>query len=494
MSDLGNPDVPRSWADASEDLYSPVSVSFPLSGEAGLSTNEDAHMEVNPSSVLPSASSCDPGVVLSHPSAFDSSPSYLGSSPMNVSYAAAVTRDRPSLNGGSTAARSFVTRSFLSRFEKDHFHPHNVTPDRPCTAFFTLEDTAVTSKQIFDSLIRDGIPASAVRCLQRAPNGTVHISFSNSDFRDLFVSKSSFIVANRTTVPHPARAKLVFVTVYGAPYELPDTALDHRLKKYGRIYSSRRGRVQGFPNVFNGMRHYRMDITSPIPCYLRFGKFLLRVQYDNQPKTCRRCNGLDHLAKDCQNLVCFNCDSIGHVSRSCPDSMKCCICKEHDHVAIDCPFSWFRRPHSYRDTVDPSVGENARAGETLSDTDDDDDDDDNGDDDNGDDDNGDAAVNDNDDSDAASMSASLSADPEVPSVTPPDAPVLRCDALDDADDPNDISEEPEVTASEQVDLDSASAIEVSPPAGVLPFRRKRPRPDRDASGGQDFDVDLFEPT
>ena len=77
---------------------------------------------------------------------------------------------------------------------------------------------------------------------------------------------------------------------------------------------------------------------------------------------------------------------------------------------------------------------------------------------------------------------------------------MRCDALEDADDPNvfsetnDNSKEPEVAASEQVDLDSASAIEVSPLAGVLPFRRKRPRPDRDASGGQDFDVDLFERT
>ena len=276
-------------------------------------------MEVNLSSALPSASSCDPGVVLSHPSAFDSSPSYLGSSPMNVSYPAAVTRDRPSLNGGSTAARPFVTRSFLSRFAKDHFHPHNVTPDRPYTAFFTLEDTTVTSKQIFDSLIRDGIPASAVRCLQRAPNGTVHISFSNSDFPDLFVSKYSFIVANRTTVPHPARAKLVFVTVYDALYELPDTALDHRLKKYGRIYSSRRGRVQGFPNVFNGMRHYRMDITSPSLVISASGS-------SSSVSSMTRCNGLDHLAKDCQNLVCFNCVFIGHVSRSCPDSMKCCIC------------------------------------------------------------------------------------------------------------------------------------------------------------------------
>ena len=48
-------------------------------------------------------------------------------------------------------------------------------------------------------------------------------------------------------------------------------------------------------------------------------------------------------------------------------------------------------------------------------------------------------MDDNDDSDAASMSASLSADPEVPSVTPPDAPVFRCDALEDADDPNVLS-------------------------------------------------------
>ena len=66
MCDLGNPDVPRSWADASEDLYSPISVSLSLSEEAGLSTNEDTHMEVNPSSALPFASSCGllPGTVL----------------------------------------------------------------------------------------------------------------------------------------------------------------------------------------------------------------------------------------------------------------------------------------------------------------------------------------------------------------------------------------------------------------------------------------------
>ena len=46
--------------------------------------------------------------------------------------------------------------------------------------------------------------------------------------------------------------------------------------------------------------------------------FLLRVFYEGQPKTCRRCNSPDHLAKDCKNTFCFNCDSIAHISKQCP--------------------------------------------------------------------------------------------------------------------------------------------------------------------------------
>ena len=51
----------------------------------------------------------------------------------------------------------------LSDFEKQHFHPLNVTPDRPCTAFFRAPE--VSTKGIFDSVILDGIPARSVRCL-----------------------------------------------------------------------------------------------------------------------------------------------------------------------------------------------------------------------------------------------------------------------------------------------------------------------------------------
>ena len=94
-----------------------------------------------------------------------------------------------------------------------------------------------------------------------------------------------------------------------------------------------------------------MDIHIPIPSYLRFGEFLLRVYYDGQPKTCRKCNTSDHLGKDCNNTVCFNCDTTGHTARECEENVRCCICKSEEHIAIDCPHSWSRRSPSQRDAA-----------------------------------------------------------------------------------------------------------------------------------------------
>ena len=92
----------------------------------------------------------------------------------------------------------------------------------------------------------------------------------------------------------------------------------------------------------------RMVIHTPIPSYIRFGKYLVHVQYPNQPLTGRHCNSPDNMARDCNNEVCFNCDSTGHVARTCPDGVQCCICKELGHKALDCQLSWSYRPLSER--------------------------------------------------------------------------------------------------------------------------------------------------
>ena len=68
--------------------------------------------------------------------------------------------------------------SYLSEVEKEHFNTENVMPDRPYTAFFSAPSSSFTAKDIFDALLMGGIPASAVRCLQRSPNGNVLITFA----------------------------------------------------------------------------------------------------------------------------------------------------------------------------------------------------------------------------------------------------------------------------------------------------------------------------
>ena len=250
-------------------------------------------------------------------------------------------------------------RSFLTEIEKQHFHPNNVTPDRPCTAYFNLADNTITTKEILAGLVSDDISINAVRCLQRNPAGFVQITFSTPEHRESFLQKSSFIVRKSHCVAHPAGKVIIFVNIFDAPYELSDNAIVHRLKKYGIVHSQRRGKVQGYFDIYNGTRTYGMTLFDNwhIPCYIRFGRFQVRVKYSGQPATCRKCGDDNHLAKDCRTIACFNCDGIGHTAKECQRPTLCCICKEGDYMAIDCPFSWNRRPktHTIEDPTPPEV-------------------------------------------------------------------------------------------------------------------------------------------
>ena len=140
------------------------------------------------------------------------------------------------------------------------------------------------------------------------------------------------------------------MTVYDAPCQMLDSAIHYRLSKYGTIYYQRMGKLHDFPGVFNGLRHLRMEIHMPIPLFLRFKKFLLRVQYHGQPKTCRRCNSQEHISRDCKHIVIFNCEGTGHEYKECLEKVRCCICRKDDHMAIDRSYSWSKRPTSFRDS------------------------------------------------------------------------------------------------------------------------------------------------
>ena len=99
-----------------------------------------------------------------------------------------------------------------------------------------------------------------------------------------------------------------------------------------------------------------------MPSFLRFGRFLLRVWHANQTSTCRKCNRPGHVVKNCPNVICFNCEGLGHTSHDCKGPVHCSICRDTDHMAIDCKFSWHRRPaHAHDDVDDQDSQDAARA-------------------------------------------------------------------------------------------------------------------------------------
>lgn len=209
-------------------------------------------------------------------------------------------------------------------------------PDRPCSAFFRTSQF-VSAAEVFKALNNDGFTTNHIRCLQRKPSGEIYVTFRTTDLRNKFIQQRSFSLTGKPHVANDADGSTVFLTIYDAPYELPDTAIIHRLRPFCEVLWYRRGTFRAHDGVFNGLRHFRVRVS-----YLRFGKFLLRLSHDGQVPTCRRCNRRGHQASACRNTVCFNCDGLGHTARDCVKPMYCCICKSGQHLARSCPFSWYR--------------------------------------------------------------------------------------------------------------------------------------------------------
>ena len=75
---------------------------------------------------------------------------------------------------------------------------------------------------------------------------------------------------------------MTFLTVYDAPFELVDWVIIRRLAPFCEVVHFRRGRFDFMPNVYNGLRHYRVRILKPVPSFLRFGKYQVFLTYDDQ--------------------------------------------------------------------------------------------------------------------------------------------------------------------------------------------------------------------
>ena len=270
----------------------------------------------------------------------DPATSHMGQS-SRATYPANLVSEVMSFNG-VMPEESFSELSSESQLRLSRL---NSVPNRPMSARFMLADNSVDSKTILDKIITMGIPRTHVTCIQRFRSGQVDVTFAKRESRELFLSKVATTFEWRPSAPRPTWQSGIFVTDRDARWELPDDVSKQRLQKYGSVYSIRRAFNQSLlqEKVPDGWRVLRMVVRQPIPPFMKFGPFLVRIFYPEQPRVCWKCNSPDHIGRACPEDYCFNCDETGHQSHACEERIKCSLCKSEEHLAIDCPRNWGRR-------------------------------------------------------------------------------------------------------------------------------------------------------
>ena len=65
----------------------------------------------------------------------------------------------------------------MSAFRREYRHPNNITPERPLSAVFAVNQTAENLvREIFQDFQNIGIPSHGVRCLQRVSKDRLDIT------------------------------------------------------------------------------------------------------------------------------------------------------------------------------------------------------------------------------------------------------------------------------------------------------------------------------
>ena len=122
----------------------------------------------------------------------------------------------------------------LTSFEKEHFSPKNVMPERLCSAYFrTTED--LKFQDVLSAVTNSGVPAEEVRCIQYKKVSQfakeVHVTFSSPTFCSCFVI---YIAGcqGKILFHFIGHRPVTFVGVFDAPFELADEAIIKRLEDF----------------------------------------------------------------------------------------------------------------------------------------------------------------------------------------------------------------------------------------------------------------------
>ena len=123
---------------------------------------------------------------------------------------------------------------------------------------------------------------------------------------------------------------VAYVVFQFSPFELREEFFRIRLSRYGIVLNSRRNKIPE-TEVFNGLITVRMILKQHIPSFIQVGGYSVMCCYPGQPRTCLRCDSMDHVAAYCNVYQCFNCSEPSHSSSACQEPSKCFLCDVEDY-------------------------------------------------------------------------------------------------------------------------------------------------------------------
>ena len=107
--------------------------------------------------------------------------------------------------------------------------------------------------------------------------------------------------------------------------------------------------VVNIDGIKTGSRRFQVrllrkeGILQHLPNTIQLGALRGYVFYPGQPKECRKCGSLDHLAAACTMAICRNCKASDHTTAQCKVPVQCNLCSSTGHRFRDCPQAYSNR-------------------------------------------------------------------------------------------------------------------------------------------------------
>ena len=207
---------------------------------------------------------------------------------------------------------------------------------RPWSVTIKTRELSVTPIEVLDALKDQYDPYS----IQKTQFGDYAVTLKTSEQKMKILREGKVVINGKETSVEDPDTNTTYVSVYYSPFEIAEEYYQERLGEYGKVKYVRRNRI---PNteVENGITTVCIELEKHIPSFLQVGAYTVMLRYNGQPRTCRKCDQVGHLATTCKEVRCYNCGDPGHVKRSCSKQRVCSLCREPGHSLGDCPTFWY---------------------------------------------------------------------------------------------------------------------------------------------------------